>query len=62
MKNTENYAPIFYPGYGKLENFVNKETNQFELADNAELHENVEELAAVDDGLIQRAILDGETG
>ena len=45
----------------KLENFVNKQTDQFKLADNAELHENVEELAAVDDGLIQWAVVDDKT-
>ena len=41
---------------------MNKETDQFELADNAELHENVEELAAVDDCIIQRVIVDEEAG
>ena len=41
---------------------MNKETNQFELADNAELHENIEEFAAVDDCIIQEAAFDGEFG
>ena len=41
---------------------MNNKTDQIELADNTELHENVEELATVDDCIIQRVIVDEEAG
>ena len=41
---------------------MNKGTDHYDLADNAELHENAEELGAVDGCIIQRDIVDVELG